>query len=129
MCLIQSERLSAETGCWLFVGGQHPHSNKAFAHYSSERIRRDAPQEVTEVASKFGVLCTALVASRRHDTMIMAEKLAAADAQKEIAIAQRAAAEAELEEQKAMNSEKNSQLLYYRTLLGLRPALQADGFT
>jgi len=111
--------LSNETGCWLFVGAQHPHSHRSFAHYASDEIRRDAPQEVTDVASKFGVLCTALVASRRYDTLAIAEKLAASDAKREAAEARTAAAEAEVQAQMAIVADKDSQLIYLRSLLGL----------
>ena len=71
------------------------------------------------MVSKFGALCTALVASRRYDTLAIAEKLAASDAKREAAVARTAAAEAQLQAQMAIVAEKESQLLHLRSLLGL----------
>jgi hypothetical protein len=106
----QCERLSHETGCWLFIGAQHPHANKPFVHYSSDRIRHEASQQVTEVASKFSVLCASLVASRRQDALAMAQKLAISEKEREVA-------EDALQQQKDIVEERDALLAHYQALL------------
>jgi hypothetical protein len=106
----QCERLSYETGCWLFIGAQHPHANKPFVHYSSDRLCREASQEITEFASKFSVLCASLVASWRQDALAMAQQLAVSEQEREVA-------EDALRQQKDILEEKDALLAHYRALL------------
>lgn len=107
---MQCERLANETGCWLFFGAQHLHANKPFVHYSSERLRRDAEQELNDIATKFGMLCSSLVAARRADTLVMAQKLAIAEQEKESAERALQNQNALLSVQKALIAEYEKQL-------------------
>lgn len=74
----QAERLSAESNCWIFLGGQHPNANAPFLHYTSSKLRADALQEATNLANTFGDITYSLTQVRRHEAMDIAKKYSAA---------------------------------------------------
>jgi hypothetical protein len=73
--LCQCENLSHETGCWLYLGGQHVTASSGFTHYASPRLRRDAKNPLAEIQQKFNAMFTALVSSRRREAVDLAMQL------------------------------------------------------
>lgn len=69
----------------MFVGGQHAHASLALLHYSSATIRRDAPTQLTDIASQFSQLCKSLIQSRRAEALALSQRLAEAERLKAIA--------------------------------------------
>lgn len=61
----QCERLAAETGCWLYISGQHVNAKTGFCNYASPRVRRDAREEVTEIHNSSNMMYTMLLGARR----------------------------------------------------------------
>jgi len=112
---IQCERLSDETRSWIFIGAQHPHANRPFLHYSSERLLREAPKQASQIAGTFNTLCTNLVASRRQDTLALAQQLSATREAKK-------AIELILQKQRSEIEDKDAQIATYRSMLGQGPS-------
>ncbi len=67
--LLQCERLAAETGCWLYISGQHVNANLGFFNYISSRARREARDQVSEIQNAFSVMYTTLLNARRLDAV------------------------------------------------------------
>lgn len=67
--LWKCERLSAETGCYLYIAGQHVNAKYGFYNYSSPRVRREAKDMVTEIQNSFNVMFATLLSARRVDAM------------------------------------------------------------
>ncbi|KAG2003593.1 hypothetical protein CC2G_004185 [Coprinopsis cinerea AmutBmut pab1-1] len=42
----RAEAISTRTGCWLYLAIQHPASKTPFTHYTSRKLRNDAPEDV-----------------------------------------------------------------------------------
>lgn len=64
--VVQAENLSVETGCWLYVVGQHTTATTPFVHYVSPRFREDATKEVNIIHNNFLRTISALISSRRR---------------------------------------------------------------
>ncbi|KAF7773698.1 hypothetical protein Agabi119p4_5865 [Agaricus bisporus var. burnettii] len=64
--VVQAENLSVETGCWLYVVGQHTTATTPFVHYVSPRFREDATKEVNIIHNNFSRTISALISSRRR---------------------------------------------------------------
>jgi hypothetical protein len=109
--MFQCERLSHETGCWLFIGAQHAHASSPFVHFASSRIRRDASKEITEIASRFNGLCSALIAARRQKALVLAQRLAVVEQEQQ-------AAQLIVQEQRSKILEQDALIARYETLLG-----------
>lgn len=69
LTLFQCERLSVETGCWLYISGQHVNANMGFYSYASPRIRREARGKVAEVQNSFNKIYTGLLSARRLEAL------------------------------------------------------------
>ncbi|KDR72094.1 hypothetical protein GALMADRAFT_25222, partial [Galerina marginata CBS 339.88] len=67
--------LAAATGCWLFIGAQHPSSVGSTLHYTSPRLLRDAPSRVEDMANDMHELMTDLLQSRRSDALTLSRQL------------------------------------------------------
>ncbi|KAJ3560280.1 hypothetical protein NP233_g10941 [Leucocoprinus birnbaumii] len=39
--IARAEALAMQTGCWIYVAGQHPNASKPFTHYASPRLRAE----------------------------------------------------------------------------------------
>jgi hypothetical protein len=66
---LKCERLSAETGCWLYVSGQHVNANMGFYSYASPRFRRESKEEVINIQNSFAKAYAALLNARRLDAI------------------------------------------------------------
>lgn len=87
---LKCERLSAETGCWLYISGQHVNAKTGFHNYASPRVRREAKEQITDIQNSFNIMYTSLLSARRLDAVklsLEAEKckVELKKAQKEIA--------------------------------------------
>ncbi|KDR65666.1 hypothetical protein GALMADRAFT_30715, partial [Galerina marginata CBS 339.88] len=67
--------LAATTGCWLFIGAQHPSGAGSTIHYTSPRLLRDAPSRVEDLANDMHQLMTDLLQSRRSDALTLSLQL------------------------------------------------------
>jgi hypothetical protein len=85
-------------------------------HYSSERIRRDAPTQLTDFASKFSLLCSSLVASRREDALKLAQQLLVMSEAKKVV-------EDTVLEQRGLLDRQSALIAHYEGLLGSAPVL------
>lgn len=73
--LEKAEDVSTKTGCWLFVGAQHPAAAGGTIHFSSLRLVRDAPDDAENLANDFNSLMASLLRSRRSDALDACKKL------------------------------------------------------
>lgn len=81
-------------------------------------MRRDASEELTDIASQLSELCHSLVHSRRQDTLSMSLKLGAAQKSKEKAEAAKSQAETALKEKETTISKQDKLIAYYESVLG-----------
>jgi hypothetical protein len=109
--MFQCERLSHETGCWLFIGAQHAHASSPFVHFASSWICCDAAKEITEIASRFNGLCSALLAAHQQEALALARRLAVVEQEQQVA-------ELTLQEQRSKILEQGALIAQYETLLG-----------
>lgn len=77
----QGENLSIETGCWLYIVGQHTTATTPFIHYVSPRLRGEAVDEVNIIHTNFSRLLSSLVSSRRREASEIAMELDGAKAE------------------------------------------------
>lgn len=63
------ERLSAETGCWLYISGQHVNAKAGFYNYASPRVRREAKEMVTDIQNDCNLMYATLLNARRLDAI------------------------------------------------------------
>ncbi|KDR72063.1 hypothetical protein GALMADRAFT_213511 [Galerina marginata CBS 339.88] len=73
--LEKCDDLSLQTGCWLFIGAQHPTARSAAIHYASHRLRRDAPGQSGQIATQFCQLTQNLLASKNQDMLQLQTQL------------------------------------------------------
>lgn len=66
---LKCERLSAETGCWLYISGQHVNANMGFYSYASPRLRRESKEQVIEIQNSFAKAYASLLNARRLDAI------------------------------------------------------------
>ncbi|KAF8870062.1 hypothetical protein BD779DRAFT_1412600, partial [Infundibulicybe gibba] len=64
-----------QTGCWLFITGQHTTARAPFIHYSSPRLIREGEEDIEDIINEFNQMFAKLLASRRHDAQEMHGKL------------------------------------------------------
>lgn len=67
--------IAVSTGCWLFIGAQHPGGVASTIHYTSPRLYRDAPERMNEIATEYDQLMGDLLASRRSDALELRSQL------------------------------------------------------
>ena len=104
----KAERLSQETGCWLYISAQHLTANMGFVNYTSLRLRRDARRQVTDVQNQFHAIFTSLLQSRRTEAaqLILQAQKATEDLRKVEEDARKV--RAELLQQEALVAEKDT---------------------
>lgn len=73
--LERAEDVAIKTGCWLFIGAQHPGATGGTIHYSSARLRRDAPDETEHLTNDYHLLMTNLLRARRADALEASKRL------------------------------------------------------
>lgn len=66
---LKCERLSAETGCWLYLSGQHANARSGFYNYASPRVRREGKDQVTSIQNSFNTMYASLLNARRLDAI------------------------------------------------------------
>ncbi|KAJ7255193.1 hypothetical protein C8J57DRAFT_1075533 [Mycena rebaudengoi] len=71
----QCERISIETGCWLYFSAQHMFATDPFLHYASPRILKEAKQDMEQIVNHFNRLFLTLIAARNEETKEMHKKL------------------------------------------------------
>ncbi|KAG6903989.1 hypothetical protein DXG01_013466 [Tephrocybe rancida] len=73
----RSERLAVETGCWLFIAGQHSTatSPNSFLHYSSPATLRDHYDDAVVLVNTFGSATSRMVAANRNTVGEVNEQL------------------------------------------------------
>lgn len=88
---LKCERLSAETGCWLYISGQHVNANMGFYSYASPRLRRESRDQVTDIQNSFAKAYASLLNARRLDAINLS--LQAEKCKEDLKIAQQEIAE------------------------------------
>ncbi|KAF6747771.1 hypothetical protein DFP72DRAFT_774206, partial [Ephemerocybe angulata] len=63
--MTRCESISVRTGSWMYVTVQHPNSKNPFTHYSSPKLRREAPEQLESFHKEVSMTMTALVCSDR----------------------------------------------------------------
>lgn len=71
LTLFECERLSAETGCWLYLSGQHVNASMGFYNYSSPRVRREARPQVAAIQALSLTMYNSLLNARRADAVAL----------------------------------------------------------
>ncbi|KAJ3561779.1 hypothetical protein NP233_g9985 [Leucocoprinus birnbaumii] len=69
------EGVSGETGCWLYIAGQHTTATTPFIHYVSPRLREEALPEVRVLHTNFSRTFSGLINSRRREAAELAMEL------------------------------------------------------
>lgn len=77
----RAEDISVKTGCWLFIGAQHPGGAGATIHYTSPRLLRDAPDHAGEIVNDYHQLMSNLLQARRLEALNISQKYQATLAQ------------------------------------------------
>lgn len=95
--IVQCERISAATNCWLFVGAQHLSATSGLVSYASPRLRRDAKPELSALQNQFNAVVSALLTSRRRDAVVLALELGSVTEEKKKAEEEANAARQEVE--------------------------------
>jgi hypothetical protein len=79
--------MAEETGCWLYLASQHPHSVTPFTHFASKRFRLEAEPELHESHQLFSTTMSALLRASKRSRVdaekarsIAEERLASAEA-------------------------------------------------
>ncbi|KAF9541869.1 hypothetical protein CPC08DRAFT_650441, partial [Agrocybe pediades] len=88
-----------KTGCWLFIGAQHPGAVGSSLHYSSPRLLRDGRQAHEDIVNDFDGLMSDLVAARRADALQLRSQLRQTLKEKETLEARLKSIEARMGEQ------------------------------
>lgn len=85
----QAERLSAQTGSWVYLAMHHVTANKPFIHYSSARLRTEGGVQANNLANAVSTLMSALHSARRAELVALNIELArikaANEAERELA--------------------------------------------
>jgi hypothetical protein len=110
---LQCERLSLETGCWLYISGQHATANLGFANYASPRLRREGKSQLIDIQNSFNAIFSSLLESRRLEAVQLS--LQAQKAKEELQ-----EAEAELATQAGLISEKDAYIAHLQSQLEAR---------
>ncbi|KAJ6542681.1 hypothetical protein B0H19DRAFT_305990 [Mycena capillaripes] len=86
------ERLSNETGCWLFFSAQHLFAQGPFLHYTSPRLLKEAKKDAEQITNHFNRVFLSLIASRNEESKEMHKRLVLAEEDKKAATEALAAA-------------------------------------
>ncbi len=95
----KGESLAVETGCWLYIVGQHTTASTPFIHYVSPRLRAEAVSEVNIIHTNFSRLLSSLIKSRHREATEIAMELDEARVELSQANQQAAEQKKELERQ------------------------------
>ncbi|KAJ3527762.1 hypothetical protein NMY22_g9663 [Coprinellus aureogranulatus] len=88
--LTRAEDVSRRTSCWLYVAVQHPSSRQSYLHFASEKLRREAGEDLDIIHGEVGRMMANLkLASRTENVVLLREK---ADALKKASEAEAEAA-------------------------------------
>ncbi|KAJ6611688.1 hypothetical protein B0H10DRAFT_1918575 [Mycena sp. CBHHK59/15] len=101
------ERLSNETGCWLYFSAQHIFATEPFFHYASPRILKEGKKDVEQITNHFNRLFLTLIAARNEDSKEMHKKLLLV--QENEKVAKEALIASQTAEQDAVRRAENSQ--------------------
>ncbi|EAU81813.1 hypothetical protein CC1G_10416 [Coprinopsis cinerea okayama7 len=64
--LSRCESISTRTGCWLYLAMQHPASRTPFVHFTSRKLRKDAPEHVRKIHNEVRLTMNALTRADRR---------------------------------------------------------------
>ncbi|KAK7030570.1 hypothetical protein R3P38DRAFT_2774890 [Favolaschia claudopus] len=101
------ERLSNETGCWLYFSTQHVFAQKPFLHYTSPRLLKEGKKDAEQITNHFNKLYASLIACRNEDSKQLHKRLVSAEEEKKAATDALAAARSA--EQVAIQQAESSQ--------------------
>jgi len=90
------------------IAAQQPSSSSATTHYTSSRLRRDAPDDTLSLINNFQVLTSNLLTAKREEALQLAKKLAEAERQAE-------ASRVALEEKMAEIARKDELIAQYES--------------
>jgi hypothetical protein len=100
----QCESISSRTGCWLYLAIQHPNSRTPFTHFTSRKLRNEAPEQVVAIHELSSQMMAALTRADRRSKVeaemaqVNAEKRAVEEGERADAAERRVAMlEADLE--------------------------------
>ncbi|KAH6912407.1 hypothetical protein BKA70DRAFT_1423105 [Coprinopsis sp. MPI-PUGE-AT-0042] len=110
--LTRCESISSRTGCWLYLAIQHPNSRTPFTHFTSRKLRNEAPEQVTSIHSLASQMMAALTRADRRSKVeaemakVEAEKKAVEQGERADAAERRLASlEAEMEARERLLAE------------------------
>ncbi|KAJ3554916.1 hypothetical protein NP233_g12324 [Leucocoprinus birnbaumii] len=112
----RAEALAAQTGCWIYVAGQHANATKAFTHYASPRLRAKAESELEELHSLVMRMMRSLIEARRRDTTEISLELEKERGKAKAACASAKAAEDQLAAKERELREKDELIASLRAL-------------
>ncbi|KAJ7781849.1 hypothetical protein DFH07DRAFT_949542 [Mycena maculata] len=126
------ERLSNETGCWLYFTAQHMFATEPFFHYTSSRLLKEGKKDIEQITNHFNRLFLTLIAARNEDTKEMHKKLLSAQenekATKEALVASENAERAAVQQSEDRAQQLEEQRLELELLkLKLRRAERLNG--
>ncbi|KAH6881229.1 hypothetical protein BKA70DRAFT_1024846, partial [Coprinopsis sp. MPI-PUGE-AT-0042] len=84
--LTRCEDISLRSQCWLYIAIHHPQSKAPFYHYTSPKLRREAPDQLASFHK---------LVSKTMSSVMQADRKGKVDIQAELLIAQEHALEAE----------------------------------
>ncbi|KAK7016273.1 hypothetical protein R3P38DRAFT_3203172 [Favolaschia claudopus] len=87
------ERMSNETGCWLYFTTQHLFARAPFLHYASPRLLKEGKKDTEQLTNHFNKLFASLVASRNEESKQLHQRLLSAEDEKRTATEALAAAQ------------------------------------
>ncbi|KAK7059855.1 hypothetical protein R3P38DRAFT_3252100 [Favolaschia claudopus] len=102
------ERMSNETGCWLYFTAQHLFAHAPFLHYASPRLLKEGKKDTEQLTNHFNKLFATLIALRNEESKDMHKRLLSAEDDKKAATEALAAAQDSEREavQRAQSSEQ-----------------------
>lgn len=84
----QAERMSVETGCWLFLAAAHPYGGQRMVTFSSAKLRQEGLVELNDIVNDVNGLMHRMRVSRRADAMVLQRQFQQEKAAREIAEAE-----------------------------------------
>lgn len=118
LTVVQCKDLAVQTGCWVFLGAQHPNATSGPINYTSSRLRRDAPELTGELVTEWCDLVRALLLARRTDALEVGKRLVATQNEAAARAQEAEILKRELAARTAAEVEKDKELEQYRRLYG-----------
>ncbi|KAJ3567220.1 hypothetical protein NP233_g6510 [Leucocoprinus birnbaumii] len=119
MCeiIICAENLSVETGCWIYIAGQHATAVTPFLHYASPRLCAKAGPELQVLQNNCSHLMKVLMSAHRHEVMEVSMELEAKKQELDCSEQLAKAATQALQEQQRMIDKKDALINRIKSLI------------